>query len=288
MNRTADPTKCLAASPLEALACEIARAVYSSYSHLESGDALATPVGKNPYGDTTLEIDRIAESEARRVIERSGVSCVLISEESGETCLGCGRPEVIALLDPIDGSGNAARGMRLFGTSISFAPYGTGSPSCDEIAAAAVMNLGTEELFSATRGRGARLNGRRIAASTVTNVHEVILALDANGAFAQVDRILVLLQAIRDVRRLGSSALELCYLAAGCVDAFIDFRGSNTIQDLGAGLLIAAEAGATITDFDGKPINCALRPVHSISLLAAGNAVLHAELRRCLFSGAAH
>lgn len=286
MNRTANSTRCLGASPFEALACEIVRAVHASYSRLESGDALATPVGKNPYGDTTLEIDRIAESEARRVIERSGISCVLISEESEETCLGYGRPEVIALLDPIDGSDNAARGMRLFGTSISFAPCGTGSPSCDEIAAAAVMNLGTGELFSAARGRGARLNGRRIAASSVTDVHEVLLALDANGAFAQVDRILPLLRAIKDVRRLGSSALELCYLAAGCVDAFVDFRGSNTILDLGAGLLIAAEAGATITEFDGRPINCAPRPVRSISLLAAGNVALHAELRRCLFSGA--
>ncbi|HHY47415.1 MAG TPA: hypothetical protein GX506_08985, partial [Firmicutes bacterium] len=203
------------ASFLEDLACQVAGAVYDSCSRLGLVRPLDVVVGRNPYGDATLEIDRIAETEARRVIEKAGIPCVFISEESEESFVGEGEPQLVALLDPIDGSGNAARGMSLYGTSVAFAPYKAGRLSSDDIVAAAVMNLGTGELFSAARERGARLNGRRITSSCVTDIREVILALDANGAFGWVDRILPVLRLIKDVRRLGSSALELCYLAAG-------------------------------------------------------------------------
>ncbi len=270
------------ASFLEDLACETARAVYACCSRVGLARALDVVVGRNPYGDTTLEIDRIAETEARRVIEEAKTPCVFISEESGESIIGEGELQLVVLLDPIDGSSNAARGMSLYGTSIALARYKAGRLSSDDIVAAAVMNLGTGELFSAARGCGARLNGRRITSSGVTDTHEAILALDASGALGQVDRVLPALRLVRDVRRLGSSALELCYLAAGCVDAFIDFRGDNTILDLGASLLVATEAGAVATQFDGGPIDCVLRPVGRLSLLVAGNADLHDELRRCL------
>lgn len=270
------------ASFLEDLACETARAVYACCSRVGLARPLDVVVGRNPYGDTTLEIDRIAETEARRVIEEAKIPCVFISEESGESIVGEGEPQLVVLLDPIDGSSNAARGMSLYGTSIALARHKAGRLSSDDIVAAAVMNLGTGELFSAARGCGARLNGRRITSSGVTDIHEAILALDASGALGQVDRVLPALRLVRDVRRLGSSALELCYLAAGCVDAFIDFRGDNTILDLGASLLVATEAGAVATQFDGGPIDCILRPVGRLSLLVAGNADLHDELRRCL------
>jgi myo-inositol-1(or 4)-monophosphatase len=136
-----------------------------------------------------------------------------------------------------------------------------------------------DELFSAARGLGATLNGQPIACSSATDLSAALVATGFNYSPAtragQGERLAVLLAQVRDVRRFGSAALDLCMVACGRLDAY--FEEFLNSWDLAAGVLIAAEAGASTSDFGSGPAGstatvAAAPGVHS-ALLAAIAAV---------------
>jgi myo-inositol-1(or 4)-monophosphatase len=167
----------------------------------------------------------------------------IVAEEAGASGAG----EFRWYIDPLDGTVNYTHGFPLWSVSIGFEVRG-------RLEAGVVYCPGLNELYEAARGRGARLNGRPIRVSKTRHLRDALLcsgfpydwklkieALKAWEAFVR---------RAQAVRRLGSAALDLCLLAAGRFEGFWE-RGLGS-WDLAAGVLIAREAGAIVTDLRGK------------------------------------
>jgi myo-inositol-1(or 4)-monophosphatase len=212
--------------------------------------------------DTDIEI----ETRIRALIgERFPEHRVLGEEIENETALGAGGPAPCWLLDPIDGTVNFAHGLPFFCVSLALEIDGV-------VEVGAVYEPVRRELFTAERGSGAALNGRRIGVSTTATVGQAVLGTGfPHNATTRVRAMEALLgeAAIRAraVRRLGSAALDLSYVAAGRLDAFWD-RDLKP-WDTAAGALVVQEAGGVVTDLDGTPFSC-----HRGGVLAS-NGALH-------------
>lgn len=220
--------------------------------------------------DLVTEVDRASEEFLLREIRKNWPGGYIMAEESGETR---GDLENAWYIDPLDGTVNYAHHIPLFCVSIGYAHAG-------RMRLGAVYDPMRDELFSAERGRGAHLNGRRLQASRVTALQKSLLVTgfpyDAwntpQDNFANFVRFGKLTQG---VRRLGSAALDACYVAAGRFDGFWELALKP--WDVAAGGLIAEEAGATVTDIDGKPDY--ISPPQSVIAAAPG---IHAEMLEVL------
>lgn len=151
-------------------------------------------------------------------------------------------------VDPLDGTANFLQGLPIFCVSVACRQRG-------ELAAAAVLDPINDQLFTARRGHGAHLNGRRITISQRPGLAGAFLATGypfrARGAldlYLQAFRAVFLRS--RAIRRCGSAALDLAYTAAGIYDGFFEFRLSP--WDFAAGCLLIEEAGGVVTDLDGQ------------------------------------
>lgn len=152
-------------------------------------------------------------------------------------------------VDPIDGTTNFMYGIPVHAVSIA---------ACDEQGpvAAAVSVPAQREVFVARRGHGAWLLGRRLACTDGPDVDRSLVATGfsylAERRRTQIARLVDVLPAVRDLRRIGSAAADLCYVAAGRLDAY--FEEHLQPWDYMAGQLIASEAGAVCTALDGGPV----------------------------------
>jgi len=194
--------------------------------------------------DLVTEVDHQSEAFLLGEIQGKYPGHHIFAEESG---IIQGNDEHIWFVDPLDGTVNYAHHIPIFCVSIAYASHG-------ELTLGAVYEPMRDEMFAAERGRGARLNGRPIQASTVTELQKSLLVTgfpyDAwntpQDNFANFVHFGKLTQG---VRRLGSAALDLCYVAAGRFDGFWEM--SLKPWDVAAGGLIAEEAGAKVTNVHG-------------------------------------
>lgn len=176
------------------------------------------------------------------------------------------------IVDPLDGTTNFAHGFPVFCVSIALARDG-------EPIVGVVYNPNLEELFVAARGRGATLDGRRLAVSHATRLDRSLLATgfpydlreDPGRVFHRFVRVCLRAQA---VRRAGAAALDLCYVAAGRFDGFWEAR--LFAWDVAAGGLMVREAGGRLTDYAGGPFRLDGRAV------VATNGRIHGQLVRLL------
>jgi myo-inositol-1(or 4)-monophosphatase len=196
--------------------------------------------------DLVTEVDHQSEKLVLGEIQRQFPQHQIISEEAG---LLPGRQADQWFVDPLDGTVNYAHGIPFFSVSIAYAREGV-------VSLGVVYEPMRDELFSAERGRGARCNGRLLKVSTVTDLQRSLLVTgfpyntwssERNnlGNFSRFARL------TQGVRRLGSAALDLCYVAAGRFDGYWELVLNP--WDLAAGGLIAAEAGALVTTLEGRP-----------------------------------
>jgi myo-inositol-1(or 4)-monophosphatase len=200
--------------------------------------------------DLVTAADLDVEREFRRLVTaRFPTHAVLGEETAPDQRMATASHRWI--IDPVDGTTNFAHGLALFCVSIALEVDG-------RLEVAAVYDPMADELFTAERGEGARLNGARLQVSTGT---EMIDALFCTGfpytiretRRQQVNVFAAFLACARGVRRLGSAALDLCYVAAGRFDGF--WEEQLHPWDLAAAVLIVEEAGGTVTDFAGAPCN---------------------------------
>jgi myo-inositol-1(or 4)-monophosphatase len=206
---------------------------------------------KSSTTDVVTEFDRASERLIVDAIRGARPNDGLVGEEGSRTA---GTSGIHWLIDPIDGTTNFLYGLP--GYAVSIAACSDDGTEMGRPEVGAVYVPATDELFSAVRGRGAWLDGGSIRCTATT---ELGLALVATGfsylperRAQQARRVAALLPQVRDVRRLGAAAPDLCYVAAGRVDAYFEeFLGP---WDLAAGALIAAEAGCTVTSIDGSPV----------------------------------
>jgi myo-inositol-1(or 4)-monophosphatase len=194
--------------------------------------------------DVVTVLDRASEELIRKRISEVRPYDAILGEEGGDTP---GEGVVRWVVDPIDGTVNFLYGLPDWAVSIAVEVDG-------EIVAGAVNNVPRGELFSASLGGGAWLKGERLRCNTGVPLGRALVATgfgygsDRRRVQAQV--LTQVLPVVRDIRRGGSCAIDLCSVAAGRVDAYYE-RGTN-YWDFGAAGLIAAEAGARLGGLHGK------------------------------------
>ncbi|MDQ3516449.1 MAG: inositol monophosphatase [Gemmatimonadota bacterium] len=196
--------------------------------------------------DFVTEVDRNAEEHILSVITREFPGATLIGEEfSPDAVPGSGLTFVI---DPLDGTTNFLHGFPHYAVSIGASQEG-------ELLAGAILNVQTRELFAATAGGGATLNGETIRASQETDPHRSLIG--TGFPFKQVEHLPLFLRQFERVtrstagiRRAGSAALDLADTACGRFDAFWELGLAP--WDVAAGILLIREAGGVVTDLEGK------------------------------------
>lgn len=185
------------------------------------------------------ELKKLLDSEAETSIEsylrRVGVNASVISEE-GEAVIGKGG--VFIIIDPVDGTTNLAKGIPFAVTSIAFS---TSQHFSDETASL-VMDLRTGKTYTAERFKGARSGSFQLKPSKDKPLNEMFLSVDVSKTIISEPVCRVIAKA-RYLRQFGCSALALCLVASGVVDAHIDVRGMLRATDIAAGLMILKEAG---------------------------------------------
>lgn len=234
---------------------DVADAVQEAVAPLFGDDSAREVVDVGADGTPTKHIDRVGENAALEVLENYG-DLRVVSEERGEVVYG--DPGPVVALDPVDGTYNASRGIPFYSLSMGVLD----TDSVDEVMFGYVRELSSGESFSAIRGEGAYINGTPLevteesvpGAMTVGGVYN-IEGFDP-GVFKRV-------------RLLGCSSLELCYVAAGRLDGFLDMRSRLRVVDFAAGKLIVEEAGGVVTNGAGEDVVNAIAIDQRSSLVAA-------------------
>ena len=193
--------------------------------------------------DLVTEADEKAERTVKEILGEAFPNYGELAEESGELE---GEEDARWIIDPLDGTTNCTHGVPFFCTSIALERAG-------EVVVSVVHDPMANETYAAERGGGATLNGKPI---TVSDTNEPIRALLATGFPYDRDEVPTALDLFgrfamltQGMRRLGSAALDLCYVAAGRLDGYYE-RGIKA-WDIAAGVLIVEEAGGKVTDYLG-------------------------------------
>lgn len=194
--------------------------------------------------DIVTFADREVEALVRRRLAEERPGDGFYGEESGASASTTGLTWIV---DPIDGTVNFLYGIPMYAVSIA-AVEGEPDPLTWRALAACVFNPASGEEYTATRGGGAFLDGRTIGVSQPASLSQSLLATgfayDPARRVEQGRRLAGLLGRVRDIRRIGAASLDLCYVAAGRLDAYVE-RGLQP-WDHAAGVLIAEEAGAVV------------------------------------------
>jgi len=233
-------------------------------------------------GTPTKLIDLVAEEKVVDVLEGVERPLILVSEEIGRINIGSGSPEVIFVVDPLDGTSNAVKNIPAYGISLAIAKINDmdRSMTIQDIEMGFVKNFATGDIYQAIKGGGAGLNGQDISTSTLTDISRSSI-----GAYiyrADMEKVDKICKMIRRMRIMGSVAIELCYVADGTYDAFMDIRGNLRIVDIAAAKLIIEEAAGIVTDEYGQPLNGKLNVLDRTSIIASDNSKFHQEMIRLI------
>ena len=233
--------------------------------------------GKGMGGDDTTAIDAAVERAVVARFDDAGEDFTLVSEELGHR--DGGRTWVV--LDPIDGSINAKRGLPFFSLSVAVAEGGT----MDDVHFGYVYDFGASEEWMAERGCGARLNGALIDGVGPKDAIE-ILALEATRTDLVARHAPPLVGLVHRLRIFGSLAISLCHLADGRVDAVCSLKPARSV-DIAAAQLLVRERGFAIDLPDRPPFGAAPLDLEGRSrVAAAGTAELCDRLAGALAAGA--
>ena len=243
-----------------AAAGDIARVLEELPTRKEREPVLATGVG----GDETTAIDDAAERAVVVRLEQlhaEGHDFLLVSEELGMRAFGDSQTRVV--VDPIDGSVNAKRGLRHFCLSVGVSD----GPSLGNVVFGYLYDFATGEEWTATRDGGAQLDGRRLGDVRPKDTVE-LLALEGTLSASIADSAEALAGYAKRFRIMGSLALSLCQLAAGRIDAVCSLRAARAV-DVAAAQLVVRECGIPIGFVDAAPWEAAPLDVAPRSLVVA-------------------
>lgn len=222
-------------------------------------------------GDVSRNIDVAAERAVLEYLAESGVSCTVLGEECGRVEVGGGGggggPGGHVIMDAIDGSANAVRGMPFFCCSLAYAEGATLGSVTDAV----VADLATGRAYSAARGRGAFVDGLPARVQSGKPAYRIVGANLSGAQPALVERLRPLFSAHGHVRHFGANALEMSMLAAGLMDVYIDLRGKIRVQDAAAGCLIVREAGGVVVDESLGDLDSDLEYTTRLSFIAASS-----------------
>ncbi|MEO8161598.1 MAG: inositol monophosphatase family protein [Arenimonas sp.] len=194
--------------------------------------------------DYASEVDSLAEAEIIRELRRAFPDHAILAEESG----AMGRGKQTFVIDPLDGTSNYLRGIPHFCVSIALVENG-------EPTDAVIFDPLRNEIFSASKGAGATLNDKKIRVADRRDLNGAMLITgfpprERARLAPQLEAIRALLADAEDIRRTGSAALDLAWVAAGRADGY--FEAGLKAWDIAAGILLVREAGGRVCDFRGR------------------------------------
>ena len=205
------------------------------------------PVDSKGTNDFVSEVDRNAEREIIQQLAKTYPDHAFIGEESGRT--GPEEAEYVWIIDPLDGTTNYLRGIPHYAVSIACIYKG-------KLEHAVVHNPVLREEFTASRGRGAQFNGRRIRVSNTQGLESALVGTGIPFKGHCAEHLPTYSAALAEIasrsagiRRAGAASLDLAYVAAGRLDAFWEIGLAP--WDMAAGVLLIKEAGGLVSDFDG-------------------------------------
>jgi myo-inositol-1(or 4)-monophosphatase len=232
---------------LKMLCDSMAEEVASSIGEMIGDPACGEVIDIGADGTPTKGIDKIAETAALAPLKDFGQGFKVLSEELGEVQIG-EKPEYFLHLDPLDGTFNAINGIPFYSISIYISNL-----NCSF---AYVFDLVKEIRYYAEYGNGAYmekdLDRREIRVSSLESIENFSIA--AYTIRPNTHRINRLGDIVRRIRSMGCTSLEMCLVASGKLDAFVDLRGNIRVVDFAAGKLIVEEAGGQVTDGRGRAI----------------------------------
>ncbi len=257
-------------SELLELAQRLARA--AGAIQLEHYETILDVRTKSAAIDLVTNVDHACEAIIVETLSSERPEDAILAEEGG----GSDRPDATWrwIIDPLDGTTNYAHGYPRFCVSI-------GIEHQNEGAVGVVYDPLLDELYSAVRGRGASRNGEPIAVSTESDISRALIATGfaydvRRSSEDNLNHFAAFVKTVRAIRRDGSAALDLCYVASGRIDGFWELKLHP--WDVAAGNLIVQEAGGRVTDLVGGP------PLRSGLQTVASNGHLHdavLNLLRC-------
>lgn len=209
-----------------------------------SGDLDRIAVQDKSCNDFVTEIDRAAEAVIIDVLHEAYPRHAILAEESGRT----GASDYVWIIDPLDGTTNFLHGLPQYSVSIALAERGV-------LSQAVVYDPSRNELFTASRGSGAYLNDRRLRVSRRTRLKGSLVGTGfPYREFSHIDAYMAIFRDLvtttAGLRRPGSAALDLAYVASGRYDAF--FEIGLKPWDIAAGALLITEAGGLVGDLEGE------------------------------------
>jgi myo-inositol-1(or 4)-monophosphatase len=243
--------------------------VYDTTRRLIGTEEGKQKLGMGAGGDRSRKIDIEAEDAVVRTIRKHGMSPTIIGEECGEIPGG----EGYLIIDPIDGTTNAASGLPFYCCSLAYAT----EKKLSSVLHAAIMDLTRGEVYTASTGRGVWANNVKLDTGyNRRQDDELIIGMNiSRTSMYDLSTISRIIGIAEHIRLFGANALELCYLAKGSLDAYIDLRGKIRATDIAAAYLIVKEAGGIMYSPLDEILDSELSANSKMSYLAFSNHNLH-------------
>ena len=235
----------------------------------QAGDIIINKKGSSSFSEKSdnnlvTEADYAAQETIIKAISNQYPDHSFIAEENDLTA-NINEPD-LWIIDPLDGTNNYAHQIPHFSVSIAYARFG-------QVKAGVVFDPERGELFSAAEGMGTALNGEKIAVSRAPSLQEAIVATGfyydrgtmMRKTLSSIEKLFS--QNIHGIRRFGSAALDLCWVACGRFDAYFEYK--LAVWDFAAGMLIVKEAGGCCTDQQGNPLTL------NSSGIVVSNGIIH-------------
>jgi len=223
-----------------------------------------TKMGQGAGGDISRKIDLVAEEKVIETIRKSGTNPTIIGEECG-TIKGNDKGYII--MDAIDGTTNVTRSIPFNCCSLAYATNSKLSSVVD----AAIIDITTGDLYYASKGKGAFLNGNNMTVRKSDKIKqdEIIAGINISGVSQELlHSIGPFISKLNHIRVFGANALELCFLARGYLDLFLDFRAKIRPTDMAAAFLIVKEAGGLFLDKSGNTLDSDISSGNRFSFIA--------------------
>jgi myo-inositol-1(or 4)-monophosphatase len=240
----------------------------------------AVGFGVGAGGDTSKRIDLAAEKALIDCLGKHEISCTLVSEEAGTKKIGFGPSEFYVTTDPVDGTTNAVRGIPFSANVIAVSR----GPWLRDVETAIVHDIIHDITYTAQKNGGAFKNGERIKTSETSDLEDALIGVDLNTF--KIEELVAKLEGLfkrgKHFRHFGANALDICYVADGSTDAFIDIRGKLRVTDMVASHLILREAGGIMVSPEGEELDVPLAPTQRLSFIAAANRSIYEAIQEAL------
>ena len=245
-----------------------ASAVFKETRDLIGKPESAVTFGRGAGGDLSSKIDLVAETTVFNTIGKLEFRPTVIGEECG-TIKGS---DGYLVMDAVDGTTNATRGIPFSCCSLAYATRCNLSSVSDAV----IVDLNTGDVYESSLNKGTSMNGIRLKINDNEirggdrTQNDLVVGINISGMAPDgIERVAKIISKCLHVRHLGANALELCFFARGLIDMYIDLRGKIRVTDLAAGYLITKEAGGLLFNTQGGDLDSDLSLDKRISFIAA-------------------